>query len=365
MSGSIFREGKIHTVAGIGAPGFTGDGGPAIAAALNGPAGLAVDKNGNLYIADMLNHAIRRVDAQLGLITTVVGCGKAGFGGDGGPAVNALLNGPEGMAVGLDGSIYIADSSNHRIRRVDGKSGKIETIAGSGKAGYAGDGEDGRRAMLNHPAGVVADSRGCIYFNDYKNDRIRKVDKSGQITTYAGTGEAGYSGDGGPASMARINDVYGLAIDGLDNLYIMDSLNFAVRKVDADTGIITTVIGTGKPGNSPDYVAISAAYLGGEAHVKGDIGGKVPHAVEASRTGNVFIAETGLQRIRMADIRRGEVYTVAGNGEGGLCPSSTKALSACMDVHGIRIDSKGRLYFNDFHSHVVRVLLFPDDAAIS
>lgn len=353
-----FTDGVISRFAGTGEPGYAGDYGMASGALLNGPAGLAIDRFNNVYIAEIHNHVIRKVNVGTGIITTFAGCGEKGFSGDGGPAVSARLCGPEGVYADGEDHIYIADTYNHRIRKVDAKTGIISTIAGTGEAGYNGDNNPAIQSKLHLPSGVVADSKGNVYFNDYKNDRVRKVDLSGIITTYVGTGIWGYSGDGGPASSAQINDVYGLAIDKYDNLYLMDSLNFAVRKIDGATGIITTVIGKGRPGPLVENCAAWDCYLGKEAHEKGTIGAEAPHAIDVDRHGNLFIGDTGLFRIRMMDCENGTVYTVAGNGCTGCAGDDAIALDACIGVHGLRVSNGGDLFFVDYHHHVVRLVRF-------
>lgn len=350
--------GMIYNFTGTGKPGYSGDGKKADMAQINGPAGLAVDKDDNVYIAEIHNNVIRKIDAKTNIISTVAGCGIRSFCGDGGPAISAGLNGPEGVFVDGDSNIYIADTYNHRIRKVDSRTGIISTIAGCGEAGYNGDGIKACDAMINTPAGVVVDKKGNVYFNDYKNDRVRKVDLDGIITTYAGTGIKGYSGDGGPADKARINDVYGLAIDKEDNIYIMDSLNFAVRKIDAGTKVISTAIGRGMPGPVTEFERVADSYIGRVAHEKGTIGMEAPHAVEITSEGNIMVADTGHYRIRMADLKQDSVYTVAGNGERGCIGNNIRALEASLCVHGIRMDSANNLYFNDFENHVVRVVRF-------
>ncbi len=219
---SKWFKAKIYKYAGTGIAGYSGDGGKSDVAKLNGPAGLAIDNDDNVFVAEIHNNIIRKIDAKTGIITTVVGCALNGFDGDGGLAICAKLNGPEGVYVDKDGNIYIADTYNQRIRMVDAQTGIISTIAGTGEAGYNGDNIKARKAKLNHPAGIVVDAKGNVYFNDYKNDRIRKIDQDGMISTYAGTGIYGYSGDGGPAYNGQINDVYGLGIDRNDSIYIMD-----------------------------------------------------------------------------------------------------------------------------------------------
>ncbi len=359
MLNTKWTKGKIQRYAGTGIPGYSGDGEKAELAQLNGPAGLAIDKFDNVFIAEIHNNIIRRVDSTAGIITTIAGCGQKGFEGDGGLAVYAKLNGPEGVFVDAYGNIYIADTYNQRIRKVDAQTGIISTIAGTGDAGFNGDNIYACYSKLNCPAGVVVDSHGNVYFNDYKNDRIRKISCDGIISTFAGTGIHGYSGDGGPADKAQINDVYGLGIDRDDNIYIMDSLNFSVRKVDARSGIISTVLGKGRPGPAVDFDSRYNSFIGGLVHDKGTIGIEAPHAVEVDSDGNIFVGDTGAYRIRIIDIKQEDlVYTVAGNGIKGFSGDGGYALDACICVHGLRMDSNSNLYFVDFHNHIIRVIKF-------
>jgi len=352
-------NGTISRIAGTGEPGYSGDGGPACQAKLNGPAGLSIDSQDNLYVADLINCRIRKIDNKTGTMVTVAGSGQRGYEGDGGLATQAKLNRPEGVFVDDKSNIFVADSGNHCIRKIDGKTGIIKTIAGIGREGFGGDGGKAEKAILNHPAGVVADSRGHIYFNDYRNDRIRRIDTQGIILTYAGTGVPGYSGDGGPADTAAINDVYGLAIDKGNNLYFIDSLNFAVRKIDAGTGIISAVVGKGRPGRVIEFSPVLESFLGGHPHPKGTIGSEVPHALEIDPQGNVFIGETGIHRIRMVHKTKQYLLTVAGSGKPGWTGDDGPARQADLEVHGLRMDSKGRLFFVDFIHHVIRVISFP------
>jgi hypothetical protein len=180
----------------------------------------------------------------------------------------------------------------------------------------------------------------------------------GIISTFAGTGTKGYSGDGEIAERAQINDVYGLGIDKDDNIYIMDSLNFVVRKIDSKTKVIKTIVGKGMPGPITEFESISNSYIGRVAHEKGTIGMEAPHAVEISSDGNIIIADTGHYCIRMIDLTNDTVYTIAGNGEKGCSGDNAKALNASLCVHGLRVDSADNLYFNDFENNVVRVVRF-------
>jgi hypothetical protein len=237
-------SGRITTVAGTGTPGFSGDDGPATTAQLMGPRGLAVAADGNLYIADFGNHRVRRVGLSSGRITTVAGTGTAGFSGDDGLATAAQLANPTAVAVDAAGNLYIADNGNHRVRRVD-PSGVITTVAGTGAQGFSGDRGPAIAAQLNSPVGVAVDTAGSLYIADRGNERVRRVDPSGVIITVAGTGVQGFSGDRGPAIAAQLNTPRDVAVAADGTLYIADYDNHRVRRVDLSSGVITTVAGTG------------------------------------------------------------------------------------------------------------------------
>jgi sugar lactone lactonase YvrE len=243
-------EGVIVTVAGNGTWGYSGDSGPATGAELGDPSAVAVDSVGNMYIADFNNSRIRKVSN--GVIATVAGNGAASFGGDNGPAASAQLWGPEGVAVDATGNLYIADTGNHRVRKVS--NGAIATVAGNGTQGYSGDGGPAADAELNFPAAVAVDSGGNLYIADSGNGRIRRV-ANGVIATVAGGGSA--FGDGGLATAAELDLPMGVAVDSAGNLYIGDFGNGAVRKV--SNGVISTISGGGVPDFSPQGVAVDAA----------------------------------------------------------------------------------------------------------
>ncbi len=227
--GKIDTNGVVTIVAGTGLPGYIGDGGPATEARFHYPAGLAVDAAGNLYIADRGNDSIRKVDTK-GVITTVAGVGTWGYGGDGGPATEAHFDSPDGIAVDPAGNLYIADWANYRIRKVD-TSGIITTVAGNGIKGYSGDDGPATEAGIGYPAHVAVDSAGNLYLTSSYEHRVRKVDTSGIITTVVGNGIKGYSGDGGPATEATLSWPEGVAVDASGNLYFADSWNNRIRKV--------------------------------------------------------------------------------------------------------------------------------------
>jgi RHS repeat-associated protein len=279
----------IETVAGTGDYGYSGDGGPATAAGLASPRGIALGPDGSLYIADLANHRIRRVGPD-GIITTVAGTGSSGYSGDGGPATAARLNYPFGIALGPDGSLYIADTYNKRIRRV-GPDGIITTVAGTGVWGYSGDGGPATAAGLASPRGIALGPDGSLYIADLANDRIRRVGQDGIITTVAGKGgygyygASGYSGDGGPATAARLNYPFGIALGPDGSLYIADHYNHRIRRVGQD-GIITTVAGTGSSGYSGDGGLATAAQL------------YFPYGIAFGPDGSLYIADHGNHRIR-------------------------------------------------------------------
>jgi sugar lactone lactonase YvrE len=288
----VDAPGTISTVAGNGTQGFGGDGGPATDANLDGPVGIALDSAGNLFIADTFNNRIRRVDAS-GTITTVAGDGAAGlagdFGGDGGPATSAKLYWPLDVAVDSDGNIFIADRHNHRVRRVDATTRIITTVAGNGTAGFGGDGGPATGANLRGPNGVALDSDGNLFIADLGNQRIRRVDAdTGNITTVAGDGTRDFGGDGGPATSAKLYGPRSVALDGNGNLFIADTGNRRIRRVDASTGIITTVAGNGTQGFGGDGGPATSANLDG------------PISVMLDSNGNLIIADNN--RIRRVDI---------------------------------------------------------------
>jgi sugar lactone lactonase YvrE len=252
--------GTITNIAGTGVGGYDGDGAPATAKELYYPAGIAVDSGGNIYVADYGNHRVRKITKSTGLISTIGGTTTYGFSGDGGPATAAKIHNPYGLAIDTARNIYFADRSNHRIRKIS-NTGIITTIAGTAPEGFGGDGGQATAANLKYPIGVAVDTFGDVYFSDWGNNRIRKVTKlTGVIKTIAGTGVAGYSGDGAAATLAKLNQPYGVAVDGSGKVYIGEFTNSRVRMIDS-LGIITTFAGKGTRAYSGDGGLATAASL--------------------------------------------------------------------------------------------------------
>jgi uncharacterized protein (TIGR03437 family) len=335
------QSGIITTVAGNGAEGFSGDGGRATAASLNYPIGIALDASGNLFIVDGDNHRIRKVSAS-GIITTVAGNGAQSFAGDGGAATAASLNYPDGIAVDASGNLFIADSGNYRVRKVSA-SGVITTIAGNGNSGFSGDGGPATAASLNFPWGIAVDASGNLFVADITNNRIRKVSAGGIITTVAGGGTGGL-GDGGQATAASLSGPLGVAVDATGNLFIADSGNYRIRKVSA-SGIITTVAGNEDYGFSGDGGPATAAFL------------DYPDALAVDASGNLFIADTDNYRIRKVSAG-GIITTVAGNGDyvfyGDGGPATAASLAEPTDV---AVDAYGNLFIVDRDNQRIREVI--------
>jgi sugar lactone lactonase YvrE len=404
----VDTRGYIYTVAGNGTAGYGGDGGPATSANLNQPAGLAFDGTSNMYIADQSNHRIRKVDST-GTIITVAGTGEIGFSGDGGSAISATLWNPSGVGIDDVGNVYIADNTNTRVRKVD-VNGIITTVAGNGRVNYSGDGGSATKAEMgvphkiafdsagnlfvsiynyyDLPAGAAVrkvDSSGCVstivtagvggqgcgnsspipatlyyptglafdhaknlYLADWVGERVFKVDSNGNVTTVAGTGTSGYNGDNIPATQAQLAEPDGLAMDTADNLYIADQNNHRIRRVDT-SGVITTVAGNGQAGILGDGAPATLAELDG------------PRGIAFDTAGNLYVADTNNSEIRKVDAAVSidgthHISTVAGSignvgysGDGG--PATSASLNSPV---GVTPDASGNLYIADTLNHRIR-----------
>jgi len=372
-------NGSITTIAGTGAAGFSGDGGPATSAQIDLPYGLAVDALGAVYVADLGNNRVRRIGPD-GTITTVAGTGNNNSAGDGGPATLASLMSPRNLAVDSAGNLYISEFGGHRVRKV-AANGTITTVAGTGVAGFSGDNGPPAQAQLAYPAGLTFDSGGSLYIADSGNNRVRRlmagliatvvgagasalvtpsavaVDASGRIfvadfepivhylssnatwTPFAGTGVAGFSGDGGPSTLAQLTQPRDLAADAAGNVYLADGVR--VRKVKA-SGYIQTVAGDGYLNAVGDFGTATDALL------------YQPSGVTLDAGGDLFIADSGTQRVRQV-LRNGTITTVAGNGTAASSTDKISAVTATLNFPmGVAVDGNGNLIISDTQNQRVR-----------
>lgn len=390
----------IETVAGNGEPGYTGDGGPARAASLNEPKGLCVDQAGNLYIADSENHVVRRVDLRTGVITTVAGVSTAGTtepipsppaaeasvtededpfadvsgdatkaysqvtdhsgtvryvtggrltvehdSGDGGPARRARLNFPSAVAVDRFGNLYIADTMNHRVRRVDATTGVITTIAGTGQARYSGDGGPADLAALNEPTGLAVRDE-ALYIADQSNNRIRRVQLSTNvITTIAGDGTAAYSGDQVPADQTSLSGPSGVALAGKETLYVADTFNSRIRSVDGASGQIATAVGDGgtyryQGPDEPDSLSLSR-----------------PTAIAVDHDERLYLTDSDSHLIRVWDPQTKTIRRLSGTGMAQFGGDGGDALAGSLNYpFGVAVGANGIVYIADTFNHRIRAL---------
>ncbi|MFY7734109.1 MAG: PKD domain-containing protein [Bacteroidia bacterium] len=337
--------GIMTTIVGNGTSGYGGDGFAAIYANLNSPRGITLDSSGNLYIADYGNNRIRKVNANTGIISTVAGNGTIGFSGDGGVATSAKLAYPYGVAIDGLGNLYISDLSNNRIRKVNASTGIISTIAGNGSSVSGGDGGAATNAGIELPYGLAIDNSGNLFIAEPFKNRIRKVNSnSGIISTVAGTGSDGHFGDGGAATAADLWHPTGVAVDSSGNLFIADNTNNKIRKVSASTGIITTVAGTGGDDYFGDSIVATAA----------GAGIIYPTGVVVNNSGDLYIASS--TRILKVRASTGIISTVAGNGgTGGYAGDGSAANTSCLNnPNCIVVDTLGNLFIADYNNHRIR-----------
>ncbi|HUO59096.1 MAG TPA: NHL repeat-containing protein [Candidatus Acidoferrales bacterium] len=306
---------------------------------------VAVDSGGNTYIADYSNHAIRKVTSN-GTISTIAGMGIAGYSGDGGAATSALLNYPLGLAFDSSNNLYIADSGNNVVRRIT-SAGVISTVAGTGTAGNGAPGGLATTTNLNGPSGVAIDGSGNLYIADTNNNLIRKVDLStGILTTFAGNGASAFSGDGGPAINASFNKPQGIFIDSSGNLFVADTSNHSVRKIAASAGTVSTVAGNGTYGSGGDNGLATGAVLSG------------PTDVVTDSSGDLFIADPSNSVIRKVTASSGDITTVAGSGVSGYSGNGQSATAAQLDQPSGIVFLNGSLLIADSANNEIRVVKF-------
>ena len=283
----IGKDGTITTIAGTGQVGFTGDGGPALEATFNKPHELRFDTFGDLYIVDMVNHAVRKIDMKTGMITTIAGTGQPGYGGDGGPAVQAQFKQPHSIPFGPEGDLYICDIGNHVIRKIDMKTPTISTFAGTGKAGDTPDGSPIAGTPLKGPRSLDFDREGNLWLATREGNQVFKFElKAGKIHHIAGTGKGGFTGHGGPALEATLSGPKGISVDASGNVWLADCESHSIRMIDAKSGRIELIAGTGKKGDGADGDPL-----------KCEMGR--PHGVYADADGGIYIGDSEAHKIRV------------------------------------------------------------------
>jgi len=283
----IGKDGTITTIAGTGQVGFTGDGGPALEATFNKPHELRFDTVGDLYIVDMVNHAVRKIDMKTGIITTIAGTGEPGYGGDGGPAVKAQFKQPHSIQFGPEGDLYICDIGNHVIRKIEMKTGTISTFAGTGKAGDTPDGSPIAGTPLKGPRSLDFDREGNLWLATREGNQVFKFElKAGKIHHIAGTGKGGFTGHGGPALEATLSGPKGISVDASGNVWLADCESHSIRMIDARSGRIELIAGTGKKGDGADGDPL-----------KCEMGR--PHGVYADADGGIYIGDSEAHKIRV------------------------------------------------------------------
>ena len=335
----------INTFAGGDIHGYSGDGGLVKNALLNGPQNVYADKQGNVYISDLGNNVFRKVDGRTGTITTVAGNGHNGFSGDGGPATQASFSNAFHIVSDDMGNLYITDLSNSRIRRIDKRTGIVQTIAGTGLTEFNGDGKTALATNLNIPFGIAIDREGNLVFSDDGGLRLRKMNmRTKIITTIAGNGNQGFGGDGGPAINAMFNFIWNVILDQESgDIYLSDQFNCRIRKINPSTGIITTVAGNGIAGNSGmGGLATKASFT-------------QPVGIAVDKQGNLFIGDQALAQVYSVDKKTGIVNLVAGNGTVGFSGDGGPSVNALLSwPNSLSFGPDGDLYVDDANNNRVR-----------
>ncbi len=336
---------NISTLAGTGTASFSGDNGPASAASFNQPFTLACDNKGDILVADRQNNRIRLIDSN-GIVTTIAGNGSGGYSGDGGPATDAAIYNITGIFADDFGNILIADKSNNRVRKVN-PTGLISTVAGTGLPGGSGDGGPATDAQLSNPRGVCTDRFGRIYIADQANNRIRMVDTTGVISTIAGNGTAGFAGDGGAATAAMLQNPFSVLADTAGNLYIADVDNERIRMINSN-GIIVTVAGSAASSSEADGIPATDATL------------YEPTSIALDAYGTLYIADAWNNRIRAVN-KAGIIYSIAGTGTSGFSGDGGPALAAELSTpYGVAVSKVGMVCIADYGNNRIRAMSLPN-----
>ncbi len=335
---------QIRSIAGTGQPGYAGDGGPATQAQLNQPFGVVIGPDKHLYICDTGNHVIRKIDEQ-GIITTVAGTGQAGYSGNGGPALKAQLFEPYEVRFDSNGDLYFVEMKNHLIRKVAMKTAIISTIAGTGKQGFSGDDGPATEATFSRPHSIQFAPNGDLYICDIGNHRLRKISKESSIvTTVSGTGEKKLPDDGAAFAGAPLLGPRAIDFDHRGDLWLALREGNRVYRFDMITGTLHHVAGTGKKGFTGNRGPAKLATLSG------------PKGVSIGPKGNVYLADTESHSVRMVDLKKGTLELIAGDGSKGDGSDGDPLKCAMARLHGVYVSADGTLYIGDSETHRVRMV---------
>jgi streptogramin lyase len=337
--------GEIMTIAGNGRAGSSGDGGSAREAGIGEPFGLVIGPDQALYVCEVKNHKVRRIDERTGFITTVLGLGVAGYDGDGGIATRASCNEPYEVRFDQHGNMFVVEMQNHLVRRVEAKTGIVTTVAGSGRPGFSGDGGPAAKARLKQPHSIALDGAGSLYIADIGNHRIRRVDlKSGIIETFAGTGERALAADGAPLAGTPLDGPRAIDFDSRGQMYLALREGNAVFRIDPRARVLHHLAGTGSPGYTGDNGPARKARLKG------------PKGIAVGPGGDLYLADTESHTIRVIRAASGNIETLVGDGTPGDGPDGDPRRCRLHRPHGVFVDEKGNLYIGDSSNNRVRKL---------
>jgi len=342
---ALLYSAEVKSIAGIGKTGLSGDGGPGNAGTLGNPYGLTTGPDGALYVCEVDNNVVRRLDLKTQKLSTVAGNGQRGYSGDGGPATKASLYQPYEIRFDRAGNMFFVEMQNHLVRRVDSKTGIISTVAGTGSAGFSGDGGPATKAQLRQPHSIAFDNAGLLYIADIGNHRVRQVNlKSGVIETFAGNGERKATPSGAALAGISLNGPRAIDFDRRGDMYLVLREGNAVYRIDMKKKTIHHVAGGGAKGYSGDGGPARDALLSG------------PKGIAIAPDGGIFIADTESHTVRRIDPRKNTIETVVGTGARADGPDGAPRSCGLARPHGVFVDRKGVLYIGDSENHRVRVL---------